>query len=461
MSRYFLILISLLFLKATSHAGDTLYLQDFLKVIQTNHPLIQKANLFTEFAAAYELKGKGALDPKIQSDYQRKRFDGTDYFTVWQSEVKIPTRLPVDLSLGYENNEGQFLNNDLTVPKNGLVYGTINLSLIRGLLFDSQRYQLQVAELNAIKSQIDRSLLTREIIYQAINVYIEWAKSYYETQISSGFYDLVGLRHLSVVDLYLNGDKPAIDTIESVLNLNTAEKIFLEASDGLISKEQKLSLFIWNEEGLPMQMKEDVVPANIEILLQYLEDISFIDRPSFENDPSIRKLNNKINQLELSNRLQKEQLKPQLDLKYNTILSLGKDEIDPTISFNDYKYGVAFEYPILNRKTKGEIRLNEALIDQNNYDRVQYQESLINKYIELSKRQTKQEEILEVVRRKINNSQRLYEAETLKFQLGESSIFLLNSRERKLLEAKNEQIKSLTSMGKLLNDRYYLKLGQN
>lgn len=68
-----------------------------------------------------------------------------------------------------------------------------------------------------------------------------------------------------------------------------------------------------------------------------------------------------------------------------------------------------------------------------------------------------QQDVLDIVNQKIINSERLYEAEKLKFELGESSIFLLNQRERKLLEARTEQIKSFWSIGKLLNDLYYLK----
>jgi len=460
MRKYTFILFTLLFCSNAATCLDTLYLVDFLTIIKENHPLINKANLFDEFEEAYRLKGKGVLDPKLHSNYNRKRFDDTDYYTVWQSEAKIPTRLPIDFSVGYENNSGDFLANDDSVPKNGLVYGTINLNILRGLLFDEQRFQIQAAELNGIKSRIDKNLLLREIIYQAVGAYLDWSKAFYEVEIYRDYLDLVTVRHQNVVELFRNGDSPAVDTIESIVNLNTAEKIFLESAESLLSKQQKLNLFLWNEDGQPLQISNQVIPSELENLLSYLEEISLIISPAFENDPSVRKFQNRINALELTNRLQKEQLKPNLVLKYNTIVSLGKDDFNPTFSLNDYKYGVSFEYPILNRKTKGDIRLNEAMIKQNLYDKTQYQETLANKYVEINARQIIQQDILNIVNQKINNSEVLYAAENLKFQLGESSIFLLNSRERKLLEARTDLIKSFSSIGKLYNERYYLKLGQ-
>jgi len=445
---------------SNAYCNDTLYLQDFLDVIRSNHPLIKKADLYDEFSDAYQQKGKGVLDPKLQSAYKRKHFSDTDYYTVWQSELKVPTILPLDFSVGYENNEGQFLSNDDTVPNQGLLYGTLNLSLFRGLLFDDQRYRIHTAELKGIQSQIDKNLLTREIIHQAVRSYLEWSTSYYETMLYNDYVNLVRTRHLNVIDLFINGASPAIDTIESIVNLNTAEKNYLETSDKLISKEQKLSLFIWNEEGQALKMSNMVIPENLDELLAYLEEVSLIINPDFENDPSIRKFKNKIELLELSNRLEREQLKPQLDLKYNTIVNLGKDDFGPTLNLNDYKYGVSFEYPILNRKSKGEIQLNEALIDQNELDKQQYQETLANKYEELNRRQVVQQNIWNIANQKITNSESLYQAEILKFQLGESSVFLLNQRERKFLEARTELIKSYLALGELLNDMFYLKLGQ-
>jgi len=461
MSKITFILFSLVFSAMTGYSTDTLRLQDFLEVIHENHPLIKNANLFDEYAEAYRVKGKGALDPKLQSDYHRKKFGDVDYYTIWQSELKVPTKLPIDLSVGYESNDGTFLANDDSVPQNGLLYGTVNITLLRGLLFDDQRFQLQLADLNGVKSRLEKDILIREIVYQAVSSYIDWSTAHYIEEVYEEYFDLVSNRHQNILSLFFNGDIPAIDTIESKVNLNTAEKSYLEISEKLVSKEQKLNLFIWNDEDQPLEIGDNVYPSKLDDLLRYLEKISFILDPIFNNDPSIRKVENEIEIFELAMRLDKEQLKPQLDLKYNTIVDFGKEDFDPSFSLNDYKFGVSFEYAILNRKTKGEIRLAEAMIDQKSYDSIQYEETLSNKYVELTKRQSIQLEILDVINEKINNSQALYEAEDLKFGLGESSIFLLNQRERKLVEAKTEQIKSYLTIGQLLAERYYLKLGQN
>lgn len=457
------ILALLFFLTCTikGRSNDTLYLEKYLELVIANHPLIQKANINDEISAAYLLKGKGALDPKVYSDYNRKRFDDKDYFTVWQSEIKIPTTLPIDLSVGYERNEGSFLNNENLVPSNGLVYGTLNLSLLRGLLFDEQRYNIQSAEIKGLKSQIEKEILTREVIYQAIVSYIGWVARSNTLDVNENFLELIRERHQNIVELFVNGDSPAIDTIESRLNIISAEKRLLESRSRLVKSVQSLSLFIWDGGGQPLQINSNIQSMRLVGLVEYLRKLSIMVNPNFISDPLIAKIDNEIKSLELDTKLEKENLKPQLDLKYNTILNLGKAAFDPTFTFNDYKYGVAFKYPIINRKSKGQLRLNQALSSQNEMDRVQYLGQLNNKFIALISQEEIQEDLLFVNIEKLTNSQLLFEAENLKFELGESSVFLLNKRELKLLEAQTDLIKSYTSLGKVFSELYYLKMGQN
>ena len=452
----------LLFISFASNvwSSDTLALTTYLDVISKNHPLIKKANLFDQFSEAALLKGKGALDPKVTSDYQTKNFSDTNYFRIWQTEAKIPTRLPIDLSLGYERNNGDFLNPENSVTDNGLVYGTFSLSVIRGLLFDEQRFNIQIADLKSVKSQIEKNILTREIIYQAVNNYLDWSIAYYKNEILTNYLEAITARHTNIIQLYVNGDKPAIDTIESQLSLNSAKIKLLESNQELIQKTQKLALFLWDENGNHLELAADIKPELIQNIIIQMNEMSLAINPDFNRDPIIRKKQNQIEQYRLENKLQRENLKPRLDLKYNGIVDLGKDELSPTYSVNDYKYGLSFEMPVLNRKTKGELRMNDVLIAQNEFDQINYRQQLLTKYEALLMNKIINQESLEVALDKIENSTVLRDAENTKFSFGESSFFMVNQRERKLLEANTELIKSYKELGKTLSELYYLKLGQ-
>ncbi len=443
-----------------AYGADTLRYVDFNNIVINNYPLIKKADLYNDIAEAYRINGQGALDPKLLSSYDGKEFKDINYFSRWFSEVKIPTRLPIDFSLGYENNNGAFLNNESSLPQNGLIYGTLNISLIRGLLFDEQRFKLQSAELKGIKSEIERELLIRQILVSANLAYIDWAIAHENYNRYSFFQEIINDRHQNIIELYINGDKPAIDTIESLVNLNTATKLKLEAENNLIAKVQKLNLFLWDQLGDPLVLSDSILPQDIDDIIAILQENTELINPNFSEDPIIRKKSNEVASIELQNRLERENLKPQLDLKFNSIYNLGDENTAQSYHLNDYKVGATLAIPIRNRKTQGAIQLNEALQEQVRQEQLYYTNQLSNDYLRLLKNEKISEGLISNALLKIKNSQLLYSAEQTKFNLGESSVFLLNQRERKLLEAQIETIKAQKQLSYILNELYYLKLGQ-
>lgn len=444
-----------------SAQNDTLTLEDYKSILLSHHPIAKKANLFDYIAEAYLLQGDGALDPKLMSEFDTKQYSDQNYFRTWNSEIKIPTRLPVDFSVGYENNSGVFLNEESFLPNNGLLYGSLNVSLLRGLMFDQQRFDIQKSEIFADKSEIEKQIIIRELVFQGLNVYLEWAAAYLQLENFESYLTRVSERHIFIKQLFENGDKPAIDTVESRINLNTASKDRIMAQNKYFQTVQKLNLFLWSKSGEPLALQDQVVPQDLDTLLDELNSLVQLIDLNFMNDPLVRKTDIQIRQIALENRLAKEQLKPQLDLKLNTIHALGNDELAYSYSANDYKLGANLEIPLRNRKARGQIKLNEAILDQVNYDQEYKIYELQNKYIMLVNNQILQTETIAITNEKLQNSELLYEAERIKFDLGESSVFLLNDRERKLLDANYDNIKSLKELTLILNQIYYLNLGQS
>ena len=177
--------------------------------------------------------------------------------------------------------------------------------------------------------------------------------------------------------------------------------------------------------------------------------------------PEIRRYEVKLSQLEVGRQLAAEQLKPRLDVEYN-FLSDGSDFIYNTDSGSgltnlvgqNYKWGLSFEFPLLLRKERGKLQLAKLKIQDAEYGLQQKRVEIANKigayYNEL-------ENLLQQTRlteRTVANYQALLDAEIEKFNLGESSIFLLNSREQKLIDA---QLKLTALRGKFFKSRIALE----
>ena len=72
---------------------------------------------------------------------------------------------------------------------------------------------------------------------------------------------------------------------------------------------------------------------------------------------------------------------------------------------------------------------------RNNFKLVEKRRTIQNKINTLMSELTLAKTQIDLYTEMVNNYQQLFEAEQFKFQLGESSVFLINSREQKLLDA--------------------------
>ena len=161
----------------------------------------------------------------------------------------------------------------------------------------------------------------------------------------------------------------------------------------------------------------------------------------------------KIGSLEVDRNLKINKLLPKVNLQYN-FLSTEYDNLD---SFNtaNYKAALNVSVPILLRKERGDLKLANLKLADAELENQAVSLSLKNKIeainLEINSLSTQYSLIKDIV---VNYSV-LVSAEERKFGLGESSLFLINSREQKLISAKLKEntlsVKQLTALAKLYN----------
>ena len=455
MKRFVLyILLSIVFIQGTiAQVGKILPEDDYILMVLEYHPLAKQAELITQRSGAAHLAAKGLLDIKLQSSFDTKQFKEQDYYGKWESVVKLPTALPIDFSVGYESNDGIFLNNEGTVPSNGLIYGSLNISLLRGLLFDETRFQLENANLIEIKNELEATILLNEIVLQAREAYNEWLLSYRKITLYTSMLNTFVERHQNIIQRFENGDIPAIDTLESRINLNTINKALIQLESEMNTKRMKVDLFIWDENGQPLMLHNTVIPEDITPSGTLDELFNLRD---IEQLPNILMLDNDINQVDLKTKRLKEDFKPVLDIKFNALANLGDNNFDFTYNPNDYKFGAYFELPIQNRKTKSKIQFND----------IKRSELSLKRDLKIRETQLKFQNLIdnfllataqfEIGNRNVTFSETLLSAEEEKFSIGESSVFLLNKRTESLLKAKIDLAKLKYEMKQIENHYNYL-----
>lgn len=406
-----------------------------------SHPGIIQAGLYTREAALQIREARGVFDPKLQSDFDRKFFANKEYFTTWKSELKIPVLVNTDLKVGYEQNSGIYLNPQNQVPEEGLLYAGISLPVGQGMFTDARRTDLRVARLGTELAEAERVKLLNKLLYEAAKDYWNWALAFQQLRISREGVELARFRFEGIQQGVLAGDAAPIDSVEAGITLQSREIDLAQSRIDYQNALLQLSLYLWSEEGVPLVPAPGLVPEELTQLravpLQTLEELAELSR---ELHPELRKLSVKLQQLEASERLYRELLKPLINVEYNYLNRPNQllSEASSQVFSENYKLGVDFSFPLLLRKERAKLQLNRVkqqrtLLELNQQQRVvnNVLEQAYNEFMNLQRLLVAQQNI-------VASYELMLEGELEKFRAGESSLFLVNQRENKLLEARQK-----------------------
>ena len=428
-----------------------LTLEEYLGWVKQYHPVVKQADLRITEAQAKLLKARGAFDPKIEIDWDQKEFENKDYYNILNSSFKIPTWFGIELMAGFQRNTGLFLNPQNNVPENGLYKAGISVPLGQGLFIDDRMAGLRQAQVVQDLNAAEREMEVNNVLYEASLAYFDWFVASKQVELFENTLEQAEIRLNGIKRRARAGDLPGIDTLEAgIIQKNRA--LSLEKSRlNLIKKQLELSNYLWIDNNLPVELKSDIEPeeldvAEIDNVLQ--TNLIVLEDYNINNHPKLRALNFKIDKLEIERRLKTEMLKPQLDLKYNFI----NENISNIEGYDlgEYTFGVQFKLPLFLRKERGNLRLAETYVQDAEYDLEFTNTQLRNKISSV------ENEILSYQRQVIasldiaGDNQILLEGEERKFSFGESSVFLINSREVKYIES---QLKYFDTYKNLLESK--------
>ena len=442
---------------ALSQSTDTLELgfREYLGYVKKYHPVVAQANLTIDMAQAAVMKARGGFDPKVEVDYDRKIFKGTEYYDLLNATFKVPTWFGIELKADFEQNDGQFVNPQNFVPEDGLYSAGVSLNLGR-FLMDDRMATLKRAKFFREQTRADQQLLVNEVLYRASVAYFNWLQAYREYKVYDNILGNALQRFRAVKRSAEEGDRAIIDTVEAKIAVQNRSLSREQARIKLLKRGLELSNFLWMEGNIPMELQENVVPSTRieeEIDLALSIDQQPLSDFTLDTHPKLVSMQFKIDGLEIDKRLKANRLLPSIDLNYNF---LTEEPLDGnTYLSSQYKGGVRFAMPLFLRKERGDFRLAKLkLADANfEYDAVSLQ--LRNKITAIYNELDSFEEQNSMIDEIVVNYNRMLEAEERKFTFGDSSIFLVNAREQKLIESQLKQIeienKFLDSKARLFN----------
>jgi outer membrane protein TolC len=434
------IILLLLSIISFAQEKNVLTYNEYLGYVKKYHPLVRSANLQVSAAQANLMMARGGFDPKIEVDFDKKRFKNSEYFSILNSSFKIPTWYGIEIKAGFDNNEGVFLNPENSVPNQGLTSLGINIPLGQGLLINQRMADLRKAKIQIKLGEAERRLQAIAVLYDASIAYFNWKKNFSEVELYQLYLKNAEVRYTGIESLIKNGDKPKIDATEAAIIVKN-RRLSLEDSQLKLNKAKlDLSNFLWLENSIPFELQDSVVPEEqLEKTIQETlrtNDLMLVDG-FVENHPKINALQNKIDMLDIDRKLKMNMLLPKIDVGYNY---LSEPSYLNNTNFNNYKVGVNFSFPLFLRKERGSLQTTKFKIQDAKYtletERLQLTNKVKAQRIEIASLDKQRTLILDLVK---DNDTMLKSEERL-FSFGESSLFLINTRENNLVSAQIARI---------------------
>ena len=200
------------------------------------------------------------------------------------------------------------------------------------------------------------------------------------------------------------------------------------------------SVHLWGENETPLELSANVIPhMDVELLRPIPSaNLDSLIAESMRNHPELVRLDVQLRVNAIEERYQRDQFKPKFSFEYN-FLTKSLDGMQSPVYGNyyrnNYKIGVQFSYPLLLRKERGKLQRIEIKQIQLTANLQQKQREIVTgirinhtNWIMLQSQMATQMQQMTFQRE-------LRDAEQFRFFAGESSFFLVNTREMTLINA--------------------------
>ncbi|MDQ1160787.1 outer membrane protein TolC [Chryseobacterium sp. SORGH_AS 447] len=453
------VLIFLLFQSGFAQDSLKISVNEFISVVKNYHPLALKYRLQNKMAEAEILRARGNFDPVLAGKLGEKNIDGTQYYEQKNLALEIPTWYGVEVTGSYNYLDGEKLNPSDT--KGGLYQFGVTVPLAKNLLYDKRRAMLDQAKFALKMTEAEQAVLTNDLLLEAENTYWEWVQNYEIYKLKTEIVDINRERLKLTKKTFEYGEKPAIDTIEALSQLQNFELQQRDAFLSFVKSTQQLQLFLWKDNQQFYELPEMIYPAD-----DLSKNPAYTEFEFLINDVDSRQINahfsvlyyqQKQNILESERRLKWQSFLPKIDFTYNFFNKENYRADYLPLFDNNFQYGLKLEIPVFQREARANYQMAKIKLAQNELDtdikrreldvKIEtYKNEILNYYTQIG-----------LSENNLQNYRRLLNAEETRYSNGESSLFLINSRENKVIEAQEKFISIRTKFLKSFNKLKWMR----
>lgn len=431
-----------------AHADEApLTLARVLAEVVRHHPKLQGAALEVEIAEAKALEKAGAFDPSLSMETLTQRYPGTTppgkakEQTLHDLGVGLLTREGLKLSGGWRDRQGDVKSPLSATGDGGELFLEFKLPLLRGSGVNPKAAAEDRATLGIELAQAGLRVARLDLLLRAAEAYWGWVASLRRLELIERNLKLARERAEQIERRVSAGDLPRVDGLEAQGEVQRRLEARAKADLEIQKAALKLALYLWgagSEEGgiaqarpasLPQPAQASEIPLPEPGGLEEAE-LARAELQALARRPELTGIEFERRIVAVDRELATNDRKPILDLT----LSPGYDTGFHAVGFT-YKAGLELTIPLATRDADGRLQqarlkdskltLARALEVRRILVEVQATAAALNA---LKIRHAAASEALAL-------ATRLEQAERLRFELGEGTLFLVNQRERATLEA--------------------------
>ncbi len=426
---------------ALPDSGRPLPFAEFAARVLATHPAARQARLGAEQARGAVLEARGAFDPTLSASLDQKAFLGSTYFNYLTAEAKVP--LPVvgsDVKLAYERASGPRIAADRYTPRAGIFKLGLGVPLGQRVLTDERRNALAIARAQASVADGEQRASLNKLLLSAAKDYAAWYEASRVLAVAQEGVQLAEFRLVAVRARVARGEAAPIDTVEARLEVQRRLVARYEAERARYATALGVSAYLWDERASPIALPPDAAPTAAGLEPAPLDSAALPAwlRAAVERHPDVVKAEAKEEGAAAGRTFARQGVIPFAEVTLNSIAPQRDVGALASPGGQSYALGGSFKSPLLFMKERGKLRQADAKLEAQELDVARARRD-----VELDVRATVNElstlvAVLDVQRLAVSQASQLLRGEQRRFEQGESSLLVVNLRERAVLEARQK-----------------------
>jgi outer membrane protein TolC len=442
------LLVSLSAVPSAVAAQAPLEVPEVLASVDRSFPLIEAARREQDAARGALLEARGGFDLKVKAEAETLQgyYDNNRF----KSAIEQPLA-PLGMTLfgGYRVGAGTFAPYDekaLTLGEGELTAG-VHVPLLRDRSVDARRTNVRVTDLGVGVAAQDVAKARLGYFKDALKQYWDWVAAGRQLDIARGLLDLAERRDADLAVAVELGQIAPVERTDNVRAILQRRSALITAQRVVEATAINLSLYYRGPDGRPMRPPVERLPPSLPnpTPLTADEETRAIET-AMERRPEVVSLRLKQQQQALDTRLAGNGLLPTLNL----FGDLSRDYGDGRVSRqgNEFEAGVFFELPLQRRKASGKLGQARAKLARVDAELHFAQDRVRADVQDAASALRAAYATVELVRQELTVTRELESLERDRFQLGDSTQFLVNLRELNTADAAFREIKALADYQK-------------